>query len=146
MKEDTKYEVGGQVKISDKWYDVVELKRCGANPVVKIMDLYSEIPASIIQDYRSPQKTFKWLSREDVKLLWVIPLQEQADKLNKILTERYGDPTVRKYNGEDAEEFGMEDDDCVLFWAGGEFWSGCDFRNLDLGDYWMKAPPPPKQI
>jgi len=91
-------------------------------------------------NYEPPKresKPFDWV--ETAKLPnHFIPKEE----INKRLTETFGDPTERVYDGEPASEFGLKPDSDVLEWrkiVG--CWTCVSFYLLTLGTIWRKMPP-----
>jgi len=131
------YEKGGQVKISDQWITldeylgVLNLPNAHGNGY----DLKLIAVENFIQDYKPPKqedKPFEWVHRRSCS---------SDSQLNKHLTDQYGDPTERVYNGEDASEFGLKNDTGVLYWEeDGEYWRKCFFKSLDKGDLRRKQP------
>ena len=63
--------------------------------------------------------------------------------LNDHLTDKHGDPTVRTYNGETPNEFGLEGESFVLYWED-KYWCPGKFKHINKGDHWRKMPPAPK--
>jgi len=108
-----------------------------------------------IGDYEPPKKeevVHEWLPWVQVPIhlhygdsISSQSVQDMAKSINKLLTNWYGAPPIaRTYNGEEAEEFGLEDSVMVLYWLG-DRWSGCSFGSLDRGEKWMAQPPKPKE-
>ena len=150
-----KYEVGGQVKISGKWYDIYCADTgspTGRDVKVSLNGCLSRVFNDFIEDYRPPTKeeptVFEWLSNDDILTsdFCFEPINTTSfrGRVNKYLTEKYGDPAVRVYNGEDAEQFGLHGDSYVLYFGACESWEGCEFRHLSIDDIWRKPPPPPE--
>ena len=132
-----KYEIGGRVKISNVWFNVIGVARGGQAPVVFTASdcKQAEVPATFIQDYEPPKpkpKPFDWLKdwHEGMK-----------GDVNQYLTDTYGDPTERVYRGESAEAFGLNRSSYVNYWCNAEsIWDKCVFNALTDGDLWRKMP------
>jgi hypothetical protein len=133
-----KYEVGGRVKISGKWWEIKEIGLVTKLPVVGTEKFV--VPEFFIEAYEPPKqepKPFEWA--ENAKLpKHFIP----NDEVNKRFAEVFGDPTERVYNGEDASEFGLEPDSRILWGLEDDnTWADISYRFLEKGDIWRKQPP-----
>jgi hypothetical protein len=135
------YEQGGRVKISGKWWDVVEVEAGEINLNDKGW-LASEWANDFCEAYEPPKpktdsKTFNWA--EKIKLpSHFIPNEE----VNKRLTETFGDPTERVYKGKPASEFGLKPNTHILWWRmADKKWAGITFDALPEGAIWRKQPP-----
>jgi len=136
------YEIEGRVKISGKWY---EIGHCG----IEIEDaagggiLYAPRDiAGIIEAYEPPKpKPFEWVPKH-YNLNQARDGMTHHESLNAWITENYGDPTERVYNGEDASEFGLKPHSRILwFLENDNTWADMSYRSLDQGDIWRKQLP-----
>jgi hypothetical protein len=94
-----KYEVGGRVRISGKWYKIVRAdEQPGILPVrvAFAKDYFGQdyemwIPAGFIEEYDAPE--FNWLAQEDCDA-WLNNngATSSIKFYNRILTQRYGKP------------------------------------------------------
>jgi hypothetical protein len=137
------YKIGGRVKISGKWYDIVSvngddvsLGGLGTMPY-KAIDKNNKA-------YEPPKqelKPFDWVPFH-YNLLQARDGMTHLESINAWLTENYGDPTERVYNGEDASEFGLEDESRILcLFEYNNNWADMSYRFLAKGDIWRKMPP-----
>ena len=140
-----KYEVGGRVKISGRWYEVVEVE----GGEIKLNDkgwLASVWANDFCEAYEPPKpetdsKTFDWVPKH-YNLLQARDGMTHHESINAWITENYGDPTERVYNGEDAGEFGLEPNTHILWWRmADKKWAGITFDALPEGAIWRKQPP-----
>lgn len=147
MKQE--YEVGGRVKISGKWYEIEANSVLGTAVSLKIEGEPSNwwTHASFIEAYEPPKKeeVFEWITSEHWDEAWesIGSGDNFRIALNESLLKTYGDPTVRTYNGEKAEEFGLTDESSVLIWEM-EQWEMYRFRGIGKDDKWRKLPAAPK--
>jgi hypothetical protein len=144
MKHD--YQIGGRVKISGKWRKI-ELKSFCDTVKVEGLQMYHTIEdlGQIIEAYEPPQpKSYQWVSENEIPSAAYGNGQKVAAALiNSRLTETYGDPTVRTYEGEEPEEFRLTGDAFIHKWVGWG-WVTRKFCGLQPGDKWRKQPPAPK--
>jgi len=150
------YQEGGKVRISGKWRKISETY----NPTAgfwKVEGMGTTLATldfdEIVEAYEPPQsEAYEWITAnqlfESIRTN-AIRWDKNADKVNQYLTETYGDPTVRTYNGEEPEDYGLEPSSVVLFWDeecwSGECWREEHFRGLEYGDKWRKQPPAPTE-
>ena len=140
-----KYEVGGRVKISGKWWEVVALEDARLFKVsINFGGLIGWVPEAIIEAYEPPKpesKPFEWVPKH-YDFRQACNGMTHHESVNAWLTEKYGDPTERVYNGEDASGFGLELGSVVLCWSRSlGRWEDCFFGGLSKGDLWRKQPP-----
>ena len=147
---DIKYEIGGKVRISGKWYEIEDqggrLSKCIR--VQTSSESYLQSLSSVInfiEDYEPPKKdvVHGWLDNMPVFVGSVT-----ARAVNETLSGEYGAPPIaRTYNGEKASEFGLRDDSHVLWYDtdgnGDCWWECCEYCELNRGDRWMMQPPAP---
>jgi hypothetical protein len=138
------YEQGGRVKISGKWYEVVGILPSSYRgillPIVGAERFV--VPEFFIEAYEPPKpKSFEWVPKH-YDFRQARNGMTHHESVNAWLAEKYGDPTERVYNGEDASEFGLEPDSDVLEWrkiVG--CWTCVSFYLLIKGNIWRKQPP-----
>lgn len=138
-----KYEVGGRVKIGGKWYKVAHV----GEDYLGFADLGTILTMAVDQinlGYEPPKqksKPFEWVPKH-YDFRQACNGMTHHESVNAWLTEKYGDPTERVYNGEDASGFGLELGSVVLCWSRilGR-WEDCFFGGLSKGDLWRKQPP-----
>ncbi len=138
-----KYKKGTIVKILGEWLEVV-----GTIPHRVHLHGKGWVDAAWIdalaEAYKlHEEKPFEWVKvgglREVFDVLGLSGIEHE--RLDKRLTEVFGDPTERTYNGEDASEFGLEDEDCVLYLSqNNKDWLALSFRDLTAKDVWRKMP------
>jgi hypothetical protein len=135
-----KYEVGGRVKISGKWWEIKEIGLVTKLPVVGTEKFV--VPEFFIEACEPPEpKPFDWVPKH-YNLLQARDGMTHHESINAWLTENYGDPTERVYNGEDASEFGLEPDSRILwFLEDNNTWADMSYYFLEKGDIWRKLPP-----
>ena len=131
MNEEMKFEVGGQICLNGVWCELVQGGSDGFYYMCPDGKTSYSISATLRQfvkpeHCRAPLKPYKWLL-------------DLTDEQNRALTEKYGDPTERVYDGEDPREFGLQGETLVLF-CDGQWWSACGFDDLDKGEIWRKMP------
>jgi hypothetical protein len=139
-----KYERGGRVKISGKWYEIVSVN----GDYVSLGGLGTMLQKAINKNnkgYEPPKpktKPFNWVPFH-YNLLQARDGMTHLESINAWLTENYGDPTERVYKGEPASEFGLEPKSQILWRRGvGRQWlESAEFEFLDKGDIWRKMPP-----
>ena len=155
------YEVGGRVKISGKWFKIGAFASRSSRKLDSIglkndCTGWTDIRelTQFIEDYEPPKKevAHEWLPWVQVPIhlhygdsISSQSVQDMAKSINKLLTNWYGaPPIVRTYNGESAEEFGLEDCSYISYWNE-DAWDAGSFRILNVGDKWMPQPPAPKE-
>ena len=136
IDKNTKLEHGGLAKISGVWHKVF----CSSTAPPSILTSSGTVEVhhlmEFIQDYDPPApKPYDWSTDGE----------SFGDDLNAALTARYGDPTTRIYDGEDAERYGLTEECFVLFYCHDPVsWARSRFMCLKDGDQWRKQPPAPK--
>ena len=103
---------------------------------------------SVIEEYKEPELVFEWLDKTES--LFADRGETSLQTINRKLTARYGDPTIRTYAGEDAEQYGLTGDSHVLYFdeyvgGDGDAWARSRFKNLDVGAVWRKQPVLPNE-
>lgn len=66
-----------------------------------------------------------------------------GDDINAALTAQHGDPTIRKYEGEDTAQYGLTKDSRVLLWVD-KSWINFPAYAIGRGDQWRKQPAAPE--
>ena len=153
----TKIEHGGSVKISGLWH-AVEISSIPGKLCCKI-GAYRWVVGdmlSVIEAYEPPKDAegspYEWVSIG----LWnpwnPFSSLEAARVFKQALLQRYGDPTIRTYAGEDAEQYGLTGDSHVLYFdehvddgGDGDAWARSRFKNLETGNQWRKQPVLPNE-
>jgi hypothetical protein len=143
MNTTHKYEQGGRVKISGKWYEIVSVN----GDYVSLGGLGTMLHKAINKNnkgYEPPKpktKPFDWVPFH-YNLLQARDGLTHLESINAWLTENYGDPTERVYNGEPASKFGLKPESRVLWWwEAVNRWGLIEFSGLATGDLWRKHPP-----
>ncbi len=143
-----KYETGGKVKISGKWYEL-EYQSDTRWHIKGKGWLNKAWLDDFVEAYEPPQPdAYEWVKsvgdQVDRSFAWMQQHDSLRDRINLFLTETYGDPTVHTYNGEEPEEFGLKPKGLILVWAG-FMWISLRYADLEHCDQWRKQPPPPTE-
>lgn len=145
MTENKKYEVRGHVKVSGEWYKIIGTSIITDEPIVETPARgESNVNPEFIEEYSPPkQKAYDWVPKH-YDLSGTRVDRDARESLNAWLTDQYGDPTIRTYDGKPAEEFKLNPTDDVLVWSALSEWVPTMFEDLEEGDIWRKMPPDPK--
>jgi hypothetical protein len=137
------YKIGGRAKISGKWFEIayvnidyLSFKGDMGTMLISAVDQF-------IEAYEPPKpkpKPFEWVPKH-YNLNQARDGMTHHESLNAWITENYGDPTERVYNGEAASEFGLKPDSDVLEWRNiVGCWICVSFYLLIKGRIWRKMP------
>ena len=136
IDENIKLEHGGKVKISGLWHGVFCIGTAAPEIIIGLAYVNAGHLKGVIEEYQPPApKPYDWSTG----------CATFGDDINAALTARHGDPTIRTYAGEDAAQYGLPEDCCILYFAiDGASWNRCDFDMLAMGDRWRKQPSAPE--
>lgn len=137
--------VGDEVQIANgDWFKV---KKVEQNYVITSNDHAFHFLTGLITGFRRKVEAFKneeWLGYSHIKSKRSLSETIWHNTAEQHLQETYGSPPiVRVYNGEPAEQFNIKKDTAILVWNSA-CWEFTVFNLLQIGDRWMKQPPPPK--
>ena len=136
INENTKLEHGGKVKISGLWHGVFCSGCAAPKIIIGLAYVNADHLNGVIEAYEPPEpKPYDWSTG----------CATFGDDINAALTAQHGDPTIRTYAGEDADQYGIMADTIVLsYFAKGATWLPYRFSVLDAGDQWRKLPAAPE--
>ena len=142
IDQSTELKAGGKVRISGVWVEIIDNGILVPNMNIASGDLPRLI--HFIEAYEPPAakvEPYEWIKAEDLIRLG------SPKNLSEVLTERYGDPTIRTYADENADQFGITGATDVLVWVSAPNpcrWMESEFSFLNEGDQWRLQPAAPK--